>query len=100
MKIEPRGKGLPHKQSMPAVAERLGHSPTIAAAHSLTTREHYFDEAVNVSLAKSPQSGAFSNARDAKFPVQQASARHRSPLHAGGQNDAIPVGTLVPAGIT
>ena len=74
------------------VAKRLGHSPNIAAAHSLTTREHHFDDAVNVSLGKAPQSSAYSGAPEAQKAAQQASARHRTPSQVGGQNDVIPAG--------
>ena len=74
------------------VAKRLGHSSKIAAAHSLMTREHHFDDAAKVSLGKGRQGGAYSGAPEAQKAAQQASARHRSQLHAGGQNDVIPAG--------
>ena len=92
MRIERPGEIGPHKQSTRTVAKWLGHSPNIAAAHSRVTREHHFDDAVNVSLGKGRQGVAYSGAPEAQKAAQQASARHRSPLHAGGQNDVIPAG--------
>jgi hypothetical protein len=74
------------------VATRLGHSPNIAAAHSLMTREHHFDDAVNVSLGKAPQSGAYSGAPEAQKAAQQASAGNCTQSQVGSRNAVIPAG--------
>ena len=72
------------------VAKRLGHSSNIAAAHSLTTREHHFDDAAKVSLGKGRQGGAYSGAPEAQTAAPHAIARHRTPSPAGTRNAMSP----------
>jgi len=81
---------LVEKYPAHVVAKWLGHSPKIAAAHYLMTREHHFDDAVNVSLGKSPQSGAYSGAPEAQKAAQQASAGHRTQSQVGSKKTVIP----------
>ena len=83
---------LVEKYPAHVVAKWLGHSPKIAAAHSLMTRDHHFDEAVNVALGKGQQGGAYSGAPEAQKVTQQASAGNRTPAPAGGGNAVIPAG--------
>jgi integrase len=81
------------------VAKWLGHSPKIAAAHYLMSREHHFDDAVNVSLGRGQQGGgngrAKSDATDEQNPTMQAPARLCSTSHVGDGNDVIPEETEV-----
>ena len=81
------------------VAKWLGHSPKIAAAHYLMSREHHFDDAVNVSLGRGQQGGgngrAKSDVTDEQNPTMQAPARLCSTSHVGDGNDVIPEETEV-----
>ncbi len=86
---------LVEKYPAHVVAKWLGHSPKIAADHYLMSREHHFDDAVNVSLGRAPQSGAQSGAVGAQKAAQQAPAGNRTLSHVGSRNTTIPEETVV-----
>ena len=61
----------------------MGHSPAIAAAHSLQARNHHFESVVNAGRKTSAESSA----RTAQNRAQQASATKCQELQNGIETD-------------
>ena len=82
-----------------SVAKWMGHSPVVSMRHYAQALPEHFRAAVAEGREQADSGGAYSGAREAHFPAQQAPAGSRTTPHERSRNEAIPEETVISRGI-